>query len=423
MPKLAAFAPGKSAGALRALRSRDFAILWIGNLLSNTGMWMQQVAEPWLVLRLSNSPFLLGLDSFMTDAPIWVLILAGGIIADRRDRRRTALFFQGIQVVCPVLVVVLLATGRIEVWMVIALSLVVGITDALSGPSINALVPASVPDADVPSAVALNSAQFNLSRVLGPFFAGLVMATLGPIVCFAVNAASYAPYLLAIYLLRIPTRPTASVSGGASTTSARRSLVEAVGAVAKKRRMLRALLTVIITSLFGMPMVTFIPVLVRDAFHLGSAEFGGALSVFGFGGLIGAAIVLPLKTNRQRQVLSHFAALGLSLLIVATAVCPVFAVALALLFVIGAAMVASNTAANSILQSSIDGRIRGRVSSMYTLALRGGAPLGSLATGIVTSHWGVRTAFFANGTLGLIAHGALIRQARRRSRTPPPRSD
>jgi predicted MFS family arabinose efflux permease len=410
-------APTRSSSALRALRSRDFAILWFGNLLSNTGTWMQQVAEPWLVLRLSNSPFLLGLDSFMTDAPIWLLILAGGIIADRRDRRRTALFFQGIQVVCPILIVVLLATGRIHVWMVIALSLVVGITDALSGPSINALVPSLVPEDDVPSAVALNSAQFNLSRVLGPFFAGIVMATLGPIVCFALNASSYAPYLLAIYLLRIPSsRRSAPAPAGTKTASARRSLLEAVGIVAKKRRMRRALLTVIITSFFCMPMVTFIPVLVRDAFHLGSAEFGGALSVFGFGGLVGTGIVLPLKTNRHRQILSNLAALGLSALIVATALCPVFRIDLVLLFFIGAAMVASNTAANSILQSSIDGRIRGRVSSMYTLALRGGAPLGSLAMGIITTHWSVKTAFFVSGILALICHAALVRRSRRRAR-------
>jgi predicted MFS family arabinose efflux permease len=180
--------------------------------------------------------------------------------------------------------------------------------------------------------------------------------------------------------------------------------------------MRRALVTVIITSVFGMPMVTFVPVLVRDAFHLGSTEFGGALSVFGFGGLIGAGVVLLLKTNRQRQILSNLAALGLSALIIATALCPVFGIDLVLIFVIGGAMVASNTAANSILQSSIDGRIRGRVSSMYTLALRGGAPLGSLATGIVTSHWGVRTAFLVNGTLALVCHTSLIRRARRRGR-------
>ena len=185
---------------------------------------MQQVAEPWLVLRLSNSPFLLGLDSFMTDAPVWLLILLGGLIADRRDPRRTALFFQAVQALCPISIVVLLATGRIQVWMVIALSLVVGVTNALSGPSINALVRSSVPEDDVASAVALNSAQFNLSRVLGPFFAGVAMATLGPIVCFALNVSSYAPYLLAIYLLRIPSLPAVRGPVGTRTAIARRSL-------------------------------------------------------------------------------------------------------------------------------------------------------------------------------------------------------
>ena len=383
---------------------------------------MQQVAEPWLVLRLSNSPFLLGLDSFMGDAPFWLLILAGGVIADRRDRRRTALIFQAIQAICPILIVVLLATGRIEVWMVIVLSLIVGVTDALSGPSINALVPSSVPEEDVASAVALNSAQFNLSRVLGPFFAGAVMATLGPIVCFALNASSYAPYLLAIYLLRIPPLPSVRGRAEPRTTIARRSLVEVVAAVAKKRRLRRALLTVFLTSLFSMPTITFLPVLVRDGFHLGSAEFGGALSVFGFGGLVGTAAVLPLKTNRRRQVLSNLAALGLSALIVGTALGRQFGVELALLFVIGAAMVASNTAANSILQSSIDARIRGRVSSLYTLALRGGAPIGNLATGIAVAHFGVRTALLANGIFGFACHAALIRRERRRARTTAARA-
>jgi predicted MFS family arabinose efflux permease len=381
---------------------------------------MQNVAEPWLVLRLSNSPFLLGLDSFMTDAPVWVLILVGGLLADRRDRRRTALFFQGIQVLCPALIVLLLVTGRIHVWMVIALSLVVGITDALSAPSIAALVPSTVPEDDVASAVALNSAQFNLSRVLGPFFAGALMATLGPVACFALNASSYAPYLLAIYLLRIPSAAIHRAAPvGLRLTSrrarARASLVEAFRAIAKKRRLRRAFLTVTLTSVFCMPMVTFMPVLVRDAFHLGSAEFGGVLSVFGFGGLMGAASVLPLKTNRHRQIVSNLAALGLSAVIVGMSIDRVFPLLLALAFVAGGAMVASNTAANSILQSSIDGRIRGRVSSMYTLALRGGAPLGALVTGIVASRWGVRVALLANGSLALACHAALIRRARRRA--------
>jgi predicted MFS family arabinose efflux permease len=428
-PRRPSPAPPPANGALRALRSRNFAILWFGNLLSNTGTWMQNVAEPWLVLRLSNSPFLVGLDAFMTDAPVWGLILVGGLLADRRDRRRTALFFQGIQVLCPVLIVLLLVTGRIRVWMVIAISLAVGVTDALSGPSINALVPSTVPEEDVASAVALNSAQFNLSRVLGPFFAGTVMATLGPVVCFALNASSYAPYLLSIYLLRIPAMAAARRAdvGGSRRARARASIVAAFWAIARRRRLRRAFLTVMLTSVFCMPMVTFLPVLVRDAFHLGSAEFGGTLSVFGFGGLLGAAIVMPLETNRQRQILSNLAALGLSAVVVGMAVDHLFPLLLGLVFLAGGAMVASNTAANSILQSSIDARIRGRVSSIYTLAVRGGAPIGALMTGAAASRWGVRVALLANGLLALACHAALIRRARRRARagrlTRPPRRE
>jgi predicted MFS family arabinose efflux permease len=178
--------------------------------------------------------------------------------------------------------------------------------------------------------------------------------------------------------------------------------------------------TVVVTSVFCIPTITFMPVLVRDGFHLGTAEFGGALSVFGFGGLLGAAAVLPLRTNRRRQMLSSLAAVGLSGLIVATALGRVFGVELVLLFFIGGAMVASNTAANTILQSSIDGRIRGRVSSLYTLALRGGAPLGNLATGVVVSHWGVRTALLSNGLLAVACHAVLMAlMGRGQPRTKP----
>ncbi len=400
-----------SAGVFQALRSRDFAILWFGNLLSNIGAWIQQVAEPWLVLRLSSSPFLLGVDSFMGDAPVWLLVLVGGLLADRGDRRRTALLFQGLQAACPILVVALLVTGRLQVWMLLVLSLAVGITDALSGPSINSLAPSLVPEDDVPSAVALNSAQFNLSRVLGPLFAGLLMAAFGAVVCFAVNAASYAPYLLAIYLLRIPARASSlPLIAGAAASGAQPSIREAVATVTKDGQLLRALSIVMLNSVFCMPTVTFMPVLVRDAFHLGSTEFGAALSAFGLGGLVGAAGVLALRTNRQRRLLSSLASLGLGALIAATARGQIFAEELALLFVIGGALVASNTASNSILQSSIDGRLRGRISSLYTLALRGGAPLGNLVTGVVVSHWGVRTALLVNGILAALCQTALLQK-------------
>lgn len=130
--------------SLRLLLTRRFGSFWAGSLLSNLGTWMQQVAEPWLILSLSGSSFLLGLDAFAMDAPVWILTLLGGVLADRRDRRKVIFFFQAIQMLCPILLVLLILTGTIHVWIIIGLSLVVGITDALSVPAFQSIVPSIV---------------------------------------------------------------------------------------------------------------------------------------------------------------------------------------------------------------------------------------------------------------------------------------
>jgi MFS family permease len=400
--------PASFARTLRVFRSRNFAILWVGNLLSNTGSWMQQVAEPWLVLRLSGSPTLLGLDSFAIDAPVWFFILLGGLLADRRDRRRVALFFQTLQLACPSILIALLLTGHIKVWHIIVLSFVVGLTDALSMPSIAALIPSSVPKSIVADAVAVNSAQFNASRVLGPFVAGIVLSAIGVTACFALNAASYVPFLVAIFFVRLP-KPTPSSDPASDGT-----ILEAFRTIVRVPTLRRALLKVLISSLFCAPLVTFTPVIVRDVFHLGSSAFGAALSMFGIGGLIGAATVLPIHDDAKRQVFASVAALILATMTVGIGVDHSYPLLLVLLLFAGAAMVASNTAANSILQGSIDGHLRGRVASIYTLALRGGAPLGNLATGVVVSHWGTHPALLINGSLAFLSHAFLIRVIRRR---------
>jgi MFS family permease len=154
--------------SVRLLRTRRFGTFCFASLLSNLGTWAQQVAEPWLLLSLGASSFLIGLDSFAMAAPAWVLTLAGGILAGRADRRRVIATCQSIQMLCPTLLVVLLLTGTVRPWMVIAASLVVGVTDALSMPSFQSIVPSIVERAQIASALALNATQFNLSRILGP---------------------------------------------------------------------------------------------------------------------------------------------------------------------------------------------------------------------------------------------------------------
>src|SRR5471030_749574 len=223
-------------------------------MLSSIGTWAQQVAEPWLLLTLGASPFLIGLDSFAMDAPVWLLTLVGGALADRSDRRRVIALFQSIQMFCPTIVVVLLATGLVRPWMIIALSVVVGVTDALSMPSYQSIVPSIVPHEQIGNGLALNSTQFNLSRILGPSLAGVLMSSVGALACFVVSALSYVPFIgVALWILPKWSDPRA-----------RLELFTGLGEILRQPPLWRTLLTVAVTSVFCSPLVTFAPLLVRD---------------------------------------------------------------------------------------------------------------------------------------------------------------
>ena len=397
-------------GHLHAFRARSFVLLWVGSLLSNIGSWMQNVAQPWLVLQLSDSPFLLGVDSFAGTAPLWVLVLAGGVLADRRDRRQTLLLFQAIQMACPVVLVGLLVLGKISVGAVIGLSLVVGITDALSGPALMALIPSSVQPSQVPNAVALTSVQFNLSRVLGPLLAGVVLTTLGATYCFGFNAISYLPLLAALLVLRLPSERDPAVS-------AKATLSEGLRHIARHPTLRQPVLTVTISGFLCGPLITFAPVLIRDALHRGRGLFSGVLAAYGVGGLVGAGLVLLLTNNRTRQRVASSAALLLGIVALGLGSVPSLPTVLAGFALAGGAMVTSNAASNTILQSSVHADFRGRVSSVYTLAFRGTLAIGSLVTGAVVSRYGVRTALTINGSSAVLGQLVLVYFSSRLSRS------
>jgi MFS family permease len=175
--------------SLQQLRTPRFGTYYIATLLSNIGAWSQQVAEPWLLLSLGATSFLIGLDAFVQSAPALALILVGGMLADKADRRRVITTFQIVEMMCPVTLVVLLLSHLVEPWMVVILSLIVGVTDAMSMPSFQTIGPSIVRRDQVPTAIALNATQFNLSRILGPALAGILMASVGAIGCFVANAA------------------------------------------------------------------------------------------------------------------------------------------------------------------------------------------------------------------------------------------
>jgi MFS family permease len=388
--------------SLQLLHTRRFGTFWCASLLSNIGTWAQQVAQPWLLLSLGASPFVLGLDAFALAAPVFLLTLVGGALADASDRRTTILKFQSLQMLCPILIVLLLWFHAVQPWMVIALSLVVGVTDGLSMPSFQSIVPTIVEKAQIPTGIALNSTQFNLSRILGPAVAGVLMGSVGAAGAFGVSAMSYVPFIL-VALWVLPRGASQGSSADSAVPGFTWLRLQANVREILAQPVLRgALATVLISGLLCAPLVVFCPVLVQQAMHGDVGHFSLAVGAFGAGGLLGALSLLGLDAQRNRRpITSGFAIAYGAIVVLASQASAVWS--LTLLFACaGFAMTLSNTSANTLLQSASSSALRGQTVSLFMLVMRGGMALGGLLTGLSISLLGVREALLLNGLLALL---------------------
>ena len=392
--------------SLQLLRTRRFGTFCFASLLSNVGTWAQQVAEPWLLLAMGASSFLIGLDSFAMAAPARILTLVGGRLADRSDRRLVIATCQSLQMMCPILLVVLLLTGTARPWIVIVLSVVVGVTDALSMPSFQSIVPSIVEHDQIASGLALSATQFNLSRVLGPALAGVVMASVGAVGCFALNAASYIPFIwVALWVL--PRGKSAAVEGDPPEDN---FISDGLGNIIRDPSLRGALLTVLLTSLLCGPLIVFCPVLVKTVLHGDVGSFSISIAAFGIGGLLGSIALLGVDASRDRRRISSWLARCYGAVLVFVAFDPWFWELPFLLAIAGFAMTVSNTSANSLLQASCLPELRGQTVSLYMLAMRGGVSLGSMLTGLSASLIGVCDALLINGLLAVAAQVAVGRR-------------
>ena len=389
-------------GSIALLATRRFGTFWFSTLASNLGFWAQQVAEPWLLLDLGASAFVVGLDAFMLDAPQWVFTLIGGLLADHADRRRVIAGFQALQMLCPLALVVLVMFGWISPWMVVALALVVGVTDALSMPSYQSIVPSLVTHEQIPTGLALSSIQFNLSRILGPALAGALLATVGIVGCFAVNTASYIPFIaVAVWIL-----PRGRANGAALDL---KRPFRGMRAVLGDRQLRRALMTVLATGLFANPLMTFSAVLVRQTFGGGSTAFSVTLVAFGVGGLVGAGALLSMNPTGDHRGWSSRLAMLFGALVIAAGLDPWLWTLPVVTLVAGLAMTGSNTLSNTVVQQTAKAEHRGQAVSLYMLAMRGGSALGSLTTGVLVHLVGIRTALVIDGSAAVVVQLAIIR--------------
>ena len=246
-----------------ALTHRDFRLLWTGALGSSIGTWMQKVAQAWLIVTLTgtSSAFFLGLDSLMGELPILLLTLVGGVVADRKDRRQLLLMSQYTQMTAAFALALLVYFDVVRVWHILALSSITGVAQAFGGPAYQSLIPSLVSKENLPNAVALNSIQFNLARIIGPLIAGAALAAFGMVACFGLNGVSFLFVIAALVALNVKHIPPSNqqrmideMKGGLRYVQAEPQLV---------------LLTILgfVAAFLGLPLLTFLPVIVKDVFQ------------------------------------------------------------------------------------------------------------------------------------------------------------
>ncbi len=380
----------------KGLQYRDFRIMWVGACTSSIGTWMQMLAQSWLVLQLSGSPVMLGLDSFLGSIPIVLFSLVGGVFADRTARQNILIGSQVVQLTCAFLLAALYAAGVVRlghVWPILMLSFIIGTAQSFGGPAYQALIPSLVKTEDLPNAIALNSIQFNLARVIGPMLGGLALTQLGASWCFSLNGISFVAVIISLLIIRPHFVPTKT--GESMLTSMKQGF-----SFIRKQGSMEALIVLAFTmTLLAFPVVTFLPVFARDVFHGGPKLYTVFLVCSGCGSICGALVVAGAGKHKHQGRSALLMLIVLGALVTAFARSHWLLLSCILIFLAGGVLLATFVTISSLVQMITSDNMRGRVMSVYNVAFRGGMPFGSLIVGALVKELSAPVVLTYNGAL------------------------
>ena len=394
----------------RALSHRNFRLFWAGAFLSNTGTWMQAVAQGWLVYQLTNSPFWLGVDAFMSTVPGLAPTLLAGVFADLVDRRRLLIYTQVGAGLAALTLAILIVTSLVHVWMILVLSFITGCCFAIAGPSYQAITIDLVGREDLANAIALNSTQFQFSRVIGPVLAGVALNAFGLAGCFFANSLSFVAVIIALMKVRFDEKKSVQQAHSAKDRKAVwHDLVEGLRYVRRRPRVFMLLLIAGMTSLFGAPYLSMIPLFARDIFHLDEGGNALMMGVSGAGAFIGALVLAYLGDFKHKGWSVLTGAFGFALCLIGFSLsAEIFAgfslmtkliITLSFIFGMGFAIVCCVAVVNTLLQQLVTDEMRGRVMSMFILSFIGTMPIGNLVAGIAAERFGAPHTLAAGGLI------------------------
>jgi MFS family permease len=389
-------APWSLPSALRALGHRDFRLFCSGQLVSLIGTWMQSVAQAWLVLELTGSPFRLGVVGTLQFSPMLFLSFLAGVLADRLPKRRLLVATQSIMAAQAATLALLVASGHVQYWHVAVMAAIYGLAHTLDIPARQSFVVEMVGKPDLVSAIALNSAMFNGARVVGPALAGLAIARWGTAVAFAVNALSFLAVIAALLAMTAEGAPRRT-----GNRRVRSEIAEGIAYALHTPRILLVLGLVLVVSVFLFNFNVMVPLFARQGLGLDAHGFGLLMASLGVGAVTAALTLATLGRGRPTVRALMTPAAGLALATATLSLVTRFEVAALLLGVIGFCGILVTAGANASHQLTVPDELRGRVMSLHMLVFAGMSPFGAFMVGSLAERFGIRATLAVAGTAGL----------------------
>ena len=402
--------PGRlrSLPTFAAFRHRNFRIFYGGYVVSLTGIWMQRVAQSWLVLDLTGSAFYVGLIEALGTVPVLLFTLYAGAVADRVSKHRMVVATQAFAMVVAFGFAVMVWLDLATIGAIAVLAALLGVATAFDIPARQSFFVEIVGKEDLASAIALNASAFNATRVLGPAIAGMLIGVVGVAACFLLNGLSYVAVLVALLAMRIPSSRHRVIP----PRSAWSNILEGLRYVAGEARTRVLLLNVAVMSICGLPALTLLPVLARLELGQGAREYGWMMSAVGGGALIGALTVATVANRIPKGRVVGWAAALFGASVAALGFSGSVLVALVILTVLGLAMITTTALSNMLLQTLVPDGLRGRVVSVYTFSFVGMAPIGAFLGGAAAERFGVAATLGVGGLLTIAAAGGLLLRSR-----------
>ncbi|MFH0827451.1 MAG: MFS transporter [Candidatus Omnitrophota bacterium] len=386
-----------------SLKVRNFRIYWLGMFVSLIGTWIQVVAQSWLVFELTHSAFLLGVVGFLSAIPVFLLSLFGGVLADRMNKRNILLATQSAFMLLAFLLAVLTHMRLITPAQIMVIAVLNGVVMAFDAPSRQAVVIELVGKQNLFNAVALSSAAFNSSRIIGPVLAALLIAWIGMSGCFYINGISFLAFIFALFLIQL--KSNGKVNG--KNNKAWQDLREGLSLLKNNRLILLLLAMVSIVSLFGISYVILMPLFANDVLKVGMRGMGFLMSGSGIGALIGALSLARMGDFQQKGRYLILCCILFSVSLVLFSLSKIFLLSMAALVAVGWSSVSAVALINTLLQTNVPDMVRGRVMSLFMLTFAGMMPFGNLIAGSLAHGLGVSMAVMISGIICIILFAAI----------------